>query len=215
MRSAILFSLLLVAGCANSPAATYERGTPTRPPPPPTRPGAGAPVVGQPGSFTPPPPRSPNNRVLPPSNEPGLWSADRPRASSSGEKAAAPILYGIELPVPEETGPVARFHAAMCARSLEDATREAGKVRLIEGLSLQQKTCLALQLQDACLLTVRGALPQAQRAGLDALLAMSRTTVDRECLGVAYGKGPMKKAFDSTVARWFEAVHSQPWWRLQ
>jgi hypothetical protein len=103
----------------------------------------------------------------------------------------------------------------MCARSLEDATQKAGKTRLVEGLSRQQKACLALQLQDACLLTVRGALPQTQRAGLDTLVELIRGALERECLGVAYGKGAMKKAFDGTVERWFEAVNSQPWWRLQ
>jgi len=206
-----LLPLLLLMACAGP--AEYHRGTMPAPPPAPLRPGVGAPVMGQPGSYREPLPRSPNSRVLPPSNEPGLWSADSPRASNS--ETAAPILYGIELPVPEEAGPEARFHAEMCARSIDDATRASGKARLVEGLSRQQKACLALQLQDVCLLTVRGALPQAQRARLDALLAMSRAAVDRECLGVAYGKGAMKKAFDEISERWIDAVDSRPWWRLQ
>jgi hypothetical protein len=62
---------------------------------------------------------------------------------------------------------------------------------------------------------VRGALPQTQRAGLDTLVELTRSALERECLGVAYGNGTMKKAFDGTVERWFEAVTSQPWWRLQ
>lgn len=138
-------------------------------------PGVGAPVMGQPGSYREPLPRSLNSRVLPPTKEPGLWSADRPRASAPA--AEAPVLYGMEMPVPDEVGAAARFHAAMCARSLEDATRTARKARLVEGLSRQQKACLALQLQGLCLLTVRGALPQAQRAGLDALVELTRAAV--------------------------------------
>jgi hypothetical protein len=208
-----LLPLLLLMACSGP--AEYRRGTMPAPPPAPLRPGVGAPTMGQPGSLTQPPPRSPNKRVLPPSNEPGLYSADRPRASNSAETEAAPILYGIELPVPEKAGAVARFHAAMCARSLEDATRAAGKARLVEGLSRQQKACLALQLQDLCLLTVRGLLPQAQRSGLDALVDMTHAAVERECVGVAYGKGVMQKAFGDIGARVVREIDSRPWWRLQ
>lgn len=93
----LLYGLVaLLAACASSPT-TYERGTLTSPPPPPTRPGVGAPVVGQPGSFTQPPPRSPNTRVLPPSNEPGLWSADTPQAESTSAPEGPP-LSGDRLP---------------------------------------------------------------------------------------------------------------------
>jgi hypothetical protein len=210
-----LYGLLaLLAACASSPT-TYERGTVTRPPPPPTRPGVGAPVVGQPGSFTQPPPRSPNTRVLPPSNEPGLWSADRPRASSADETAAAPILYGIGLPVPEEAGPAARFHAAMCARSLADATQGAGKARLVEGLSRQQKACLALQLQVLCLVTVRSELPTAQREALNVLVDATSRAETEACMGVAYGKGAMKKAFEGIGPEWAFGPDTQRWWRSQ
>ena len=87
----LLYGLLaLLAACASSPTP-YERGTLTRPPPPPTRPGVGAPIVGQPGSFTQPPPRSPNTRVLPPSNEPGLWSADTPKAALTPAPVGSPL----------------------------------------------------------------------------------------------------------------------------
>jgi hypothetical protein len=153
--------------------------------------------------------------VLPPSKEPGLWSADRPRASNSDETAAAPILYGIELPVPEEAGTVARFHAAMCARSLEDATQEAGKARLVEGLSRKEKACLALQLQVLCLATVRSQLPPAQREVLNAIVDVTGRAETEACMGVAYGKGAMKKAFDAIAPQWSFSPSTQRWWRTQ
>jgi hypothetical protein len=125
------------------------------------------------------------------------------------------VLYGIELPVPAEMDATTRFHAAMCARSLEDAAREARKTRIIEGLSRQQRACLALRMQDLCLLTIRELVPKAQRSGLGTLSDMTHAASLRECVGVAYGKGVMGKAFDDTGALWFEALHSRPWWRLQ
>ena len=207
-------ALLVLSACSSTAPSRYEQGAPVRPPPAPAaRPGVGAPVMGQPGAFSAPLPRSPNSRPLPPSSEPGLWSADTPKASAADD--GRPILYGIEMPTPAAADPAARFHAAMCARSLEQATQEAGKASLVEGLSRQQKACLALQLQDVCLLMVRGVLPRAQRAGLDAIVAMTRGAMERECIGVAYGKGAMKKAFDDIGTHWFVAVNSQPWWRIQ
>jgi hypothetical protein len=56
------------------------------PPPPPVRPGHGAPVVGQPGQQDQEVPRSPHRRVLPPTREPGLWAGDAPQASSSAPR---------------------------------------------------------------------------------------------------------------------------------
>jgi hypothetical protein len=99
----LLYGLLaLLAACASSPT-TYERGTLTRPPPPPTRPGVGAPVVGQPGLVTQPPPRSPNTRVLPPSNEPGLWSADTPKAALTPAPEGSPVGPDWLPPVSSDT----------------------------------------------------------------------------------------------------------------
>jgi hypothetical protein len=79
----LLLFLLLVSGCA-SPGHELQRGSAVAPPPPPVRPGHGAPVVGQPGQQAPAFPRSPHRRVLPPSREPGLWAGDAPQASRSG-----------------------------------------------------------------------------------------------------------------------------------
>jgi hypothetical protein len=214
-----LFRLLplFCLACASPVGSEYHRGTTTtRPPPAPARPGVGAPVVGQPGSFTQSPPRSPNTRVLPSSNEPGLWSADAPRASGATE--SGPVLYGIEMPAPEDVGAVARFHAAMCARTMEDATQAAGKARLIAGLSRQQKACLALQLQLLCLVTVRSELPRAQREArerLSALVDATSLAEEKACMGVAYGKGAMKKAFDDMGERWLYLPDTQKWWRPQ
>jgi hypothetical protein len=105
----------------------------------------------------------------------------------------------------------------MCARSLEDATQAAGKASLVAGLSRQQKACLALQLQVLCLVTVRGD-PKTQREVRERLSALVDATARAEeaaCMGVAYGKGAMKKAFDATGERWLYMPDTQKWWRPQ
>jgi hypothetical protein len=146
-----------------------------------------------------------------------LWSADVPKASNSGAEAA-PILYDIELPAPEEVGPAARFHAAMCARSLEDATQEVGKASLVAGLSRQHKACLALQLQLLCLVMVRDELPAAQRearTGMNALIEATSRAMDAACMGVAYGKGAMGKTFNLVGEHWTFQPSTKKWWRPQ
>ncbi|MDY7225713.1 hypothetical protein [Hyalangium rubrum] len=125
------------------------------------------------------------------------------------------MLYGIEMPAPDEMDAAARFHAAMCARSLEDATQQAGKVSLVAGLSRQQKTCLALQLQVLCLVTVRSELPRAQREALNGLVDATSRAETEACMGVAYGKGALKKAFDGIAPQWSFAPNTQRWWRSQ
>jgi hypothetical protein len=125
------------------------------------------------------------------------------------------VLYGIEMPAPEEVGAVARFHAAMCARSLEDATQAAGKASLVAGLSRQQKACLALQLQVLCLVTVRSELPRTQREALNVLVDATSRAETEACMGVAYGKGAMKKAFEAIGPEWAFGPDTQRWWRPQ
>jgi hypothetical protein len=119
------------------------------------------------------------------------------------------------MPAPEEVGAAARFHAAMCARTMEDTTQAAGKASLVAGLSRQQKTCLALQLQVLCLVTVRSQLPRAQREALNVLVDATARAETEACMGVAYGKGAMKKAFDATGERWLYMPNTQKWWRSQ
>ena len=110
---------------------------------------------------------------------------------------------------------MARFHAAMCARSLEGATQEAGKASLVAGLSRQQKACLALQLQVLCLVTVRSQLPPAQREALNAIVDVTGRVETEACMGVAYGKGAMNKAFNAIAPHWSFSPSTQRWWRGQ
>jgi len=85
----------------------------------------------------------------------------------------------------------------------------------VAGLPRQQKTCLAMQLQLLCLVTVRSELPKAQREALNALVdATSRAEIEA-CMGVAYGKGAMKKAFEDIAPRWTFEPGRQRWWRPQ
>lgn len=142
-----LFPLLLLPACAGG--TQYERGTPTRPAPAPTMPGAGAPVVGQPGTFRPPLPRSPHQRVLPPSKEPGLWSGDGPRAALD-----LPELLGVSLPVPEESWFTVKDAAEDCERGLQRAIAAKGLASVAPSLPRELQTCLPLALYNLCASTL-------------------------------------------------------------
>jgi hypothetical protein len=73
-------ALMLAAhlACSSTGGATYERGTPTRPPPAQTRPGVGLPVYDPQSKPFPPQPNPKPKRLLPPSREPGIWASDAP-----------------------------------------------------------------------------------------------------------------------------------------
>lgn len=83
------------------------------------------------------------------------------------------------------------------------------------GLSRQQKACLALQLQVLCLVTVRSELPRAQREALNGLVDVTSRAETEACMGVAYGKGAMKKAFEDIGEKWAFGPDTQRWWKPQ
>jgi hypothetical protein len=134
--------------------------------------------MGQPGSFSEPLPRSPNARVLPPSNESGLWSADRPRAALTPE--GLPEVFGVAMPTLEDDNNIpdsVLMHEAMCAHTL-DGTLKFDRVRkALDRLSDAQHECFALQAYSRCLMAVYTVLEQAgdaRKAELAALLRLYR-----------------------------------------
>ena len=144
--------LLLVAlsACSSTAPSHYGQGVPVRPPPaPPARPGVGAPVVGQPGAQAAPVPRSPNRRPLPPSAEPGLWSADSPRAASA--PGGAPKVFGVDMPTLEDVPPSARVHEKACANTLARTLKTERVSTGLARLNEREKECVALAAYAACL----------------------------------------------------------------
>ncbi len=66
-----------------------------------------------------------------------------------------------------------------------------------------------------CLLTVRSELPRAQREALNVLVDATARAETDACMGVAYGKGAMKKAFESIGEKWVFGPRTQRWWKPQ
>jgi hypothetical protein len=166
----LLLPLLLIAGCA-SPGRELQRGSAVAPPPPPVRPGHGAPVVGQPGQQSPELPRSPHHRVLPPSREPGLWAGDEPRAGRSGPQAE-PVLLGVTLPglpitdTEKDVGP-----ARACVAMWNDAlpgTRLAAKVN---ALRPAEKQCMVALMFRDCARVIEELDDASREKGVVVLLA--------------------------------------------
>ena len=176
--------------------------------------------MGQPGMQSAPPPRSPNARVLPPSNEPGLWSADAPKASRAS--AEPPHLLGEELPVPTDARHITQFHAAMCAASLQEVADSETIRKIVERLRQQEKRCLALRMQSTCLKLVLESTSKApvdiparekELVGLRDLWSATERAVGEACLGIAYGRGDMLRAYAATGDVWGKTVRI--WWRYE
>jgi hypothetical protein len=145
----LLLLLLLVAGCA-SPGHELHRGSAVAPPPPPVRPGHGAPVVGQPGQQSPEVPRSPHHRPLPPTSEPGLWAGDEPRASRSS-KPSPPELFGVPLPgLPVAEEQVDLWAARACVAMWNEALPGTDLQAKVEALRPQEKRCMVAWMFQVC-----------------------------------------------------------------
>lgn len=149
----LLLLFLLIAGCA-SPGRELRRGTPVAPPPP-LRPGHGAPVVGQPGQQAPELPRSPHHRPLPPTRGPGLWAGDEPQAAKG--TPAKPVLLGVPLPgIPVSEAEADYGPAHLCVGYWTAAlpgTRLDDEVRALRGPA---KKCVVARMFNLCALLMDG-----------------------------------------------------------
>ena len=141
-------ALLLLAACSGP--SEYHQGAPVaRPPAPPLRPGLGAPVVGQPGAAARPLPRSPNTRLLPPSSEPGLWSADRPKEVAG--PYTIPSVLGFTPPAVEKEEALVAMYAGSCAQLVNDTTRFPSVSRALVRASEREVMCIGARAYFGCL----------------------------------------------------------------
>jgi len=107
--------------------------------------------MGQPGSYREPLPRSPNARVLPPSKEPGLWSADRPKGVRQREPDELFTIFGHEMFLKDTKDFGTIVSAETCAQSIDDTARFPNVRRLLDPLTDKELECLAFRLYGACL----------------------------------------------------------------
>jgi hypothetical protein len=105
--------------------------------------------MGQPGSFSEPLPRSPNSRVLPPSAEPGLWSADRPRAAR--QEYLLPPVLGFTPPAVMEEEAEAAVYADNCSRLVDDTRRLPSVAKALGRVSGREAACTGAQAYFFCL----------------------------------------------------------------
>ncbi|HLL01078.1 MAG TPA: hypothetical protein VK539_10850 [Myxococcaceae bacterium] len=145
-------------------------------------------MVGQPGSATAPLPRSPNTRVLPPSNEPGLWSADAPRAA---RKAEPPVVFDFAIPVPDIEPKAIRDYGSLCATSVDDASRFEDIAKALNRLSARERACVAIRSYLACIGQLKDHLPrripESQRTQDRQGLARHSQHVDRAAVTACAG----------------------------
>lgn len=148
------FLLVLLCGCASSPT-TYRQGAPgfapVAPAPAYAPPGAGAPMVGQPGQQgAPEVPRSPHKRVLPATKEPGLWASD---SSAASNLPAVPRIVGVDLPFPPgATKDEEKYIARTCGQEMSRVVQGLRTLNKwdVTGLSLEERRCIAARLYEHC-----------------------------------------------------------------
>lgn len=144
--------LLLLAACTAPQPTTYERGTFTRSPPAPTRPGVGLPQPHMPGQHVAPQvqPNPRPKRYLPPEpdGKPGIWGTETPRAS----KAEPVTLLDITIPTPPEATEETLVVARLCAYwYAEGFINNAAHARRALDLTKEQRLCLMVDIMKACM----------------------------------------------------------------
>jgi hypothetical protein len=151
LPAAAVAILAAVFACATpEPVPTqYDRGTLVRPPPPPVRPGHGAPAVGQPGVTVAPLPRSPHKRPLPPTAEPGIWAGDGPKAATKPTGAVL-ALWGYALPLPPDPEPVEKDRVERCANTILKSVISANASDELATLSRKELHCPLATLNLMC-----------------------------------------------------------------
>ncbi len=108
--------------------------------------GAGAPALGQPGQQVAPIARSPNTRVLPPTNEPGVWAADEPSAVKKAPDKPRPDTDELLLPLPSPGAPT----LASCRQRVLRASKAVGKEEMRRNLPRTSRECLTARLLLHC-----------------------------------------------------------------
>jgi hypothetical protein len=185
-------AVLMLAGCAGpgTDGREFHQGVPA-PRPPVFNPATDAPhTTGQPGHLRPQAlPRSPHKRVLPPSTESGVWSAEVPRAGTDNDDPTVSLL-GIPFPREPEVSGFAEMQYAQCAEKIHLAADAAGGTARALRLQPAEHICLAHLLMMQCIGTLadkaaaseRGAArPEMVRQMNQAKSAIQRAITANDC----------------------------------
>jgi hypothetical protein len=138
---------LFLAACASPGSAQFRQAAPV--PAPVLMPGAGAPVVGQPGTLEQPEevPRSPYARELPATPEPGLWAPEAPRGSTGIPDAR---LLGVALPFIQDGERTERTTTLDCAERWRAAIQRAELGDKLATMREKERRCLAAMMFHHC-----------------------------------------------------------------
>lgn len=200
---------------ASPPVMTpgYFPGTPSQTVHTPS--GAGLPTPGQPGSGAATLPRSPNKRVLPASAEPGLWAADTVKASA----VQPPDVFGVDIPFPSAaTTDAERKWSIACGASMNEAAAKAGQRAVIDGMSLDDRKCLAARAYEFCASSLWARFEMARQAGEphspDDLEALRASHEHGAALVAAYCKSgwtaELTKLLGKVTGPWAKTFTAQP-----
>lgn len=102
-------------------------------------------------------PRSPYTRTLPATKEPGLWSAEVPRAISDEDRViVGPYLPAVRVVLPDDDemlgGPAAATPGNLCRELVTSRLRHsASALRANPAASEVQRRCLAAMLLATCM----------------------------------------------------------------
>lgn len=163
LNLALLLAVMAMAqGCRSDTGRrdALERGTLVRPPPrsPTFQPSQDAPhATGQPGHVpgtrVAPQPGPRPSRILPqtPATKrvPGIWAGDGPRASMG--RVPHPMLYGVELPLPDEATDEERKEATLCRDAILRAASSIGTDVTFEQLYGERLLCTVATLYNFCI----------------------------------------------------------------
>lgn len=180
----LLLAAMLCAACASSPPSEYQRGS-YRPVRAPTfTPAEDAPhTVGQPGHLRQPQeyPRSPHKRLLPPTQEPGLWAGDGPRAARPTIDPNAPRFFNVPLPLPDAPDAYDKKVATHCGAAMSLAAKWASTAEWYGRLDNKRQQCIAAALYSFCAEHLAAPADKASAARLDAVKAAAARFKSTRC----------------------------------
>jgi hypothetical protein len=157
-------------------------------------------------------PRSPNTRVLPPSTEPGLWSADRPRAALEYQ---LPSVLGFDPPSLRQDEAAATPYADICAQVVGDTARFLSVERALSRVSNAEVTCIGAHAYLSCLVTLyTNATKDADVKDLTLALYRYQKRLDPEmekvCKGVDRRRSDLAALLRSVETAWKNSLQT---WR--
>lgn len=215
MRFAYLIAVLAfaLAACTTTPPSYSQAAAPafrpaprppmftpgyspnTQPEPAHTPAGAGLPGERVPGTAAPGVTRSPNKRLLPASEEPGLWAADGDPALMAGA-STPPEILGVHLPLSAEG---TSESAGRCARGAENGLASIHDRALrseLERLPLDARRCAVADFYERCVESILRTQPRLK--GLKGWEKANAEVLQQEEIKRRYGP-------DLTRARAFRA----------